>query len=164
MVHNDLTQFILKHSTPYSEYLYGWLHEQARLGAESCVLIRYEVSEWILPAREFSFCLEWNIFTGHTINPLLLFGQKGWILSSFYARSIKKDINIKLNKEIDKSDKINQRTRPISSHLDLPVDQYPGGDSHMKWAGMLVGNCELNPKRRQFWAWPNLFLAPERPY
>ena len=32
-----------------------------------------------------------------------------------------------------------------------------GGDSHMKRAGMLVGNFELNPKRRPIWAWPNLF-------
>ena len=29
----------------------------------------------------------------------------------------------------------------------------------MKGAGMLVGNFELNPKRRPIWAWPKLFLT-----
>ena len=37
-----------------------------------------------------------------------------------------------------------------------------GGDSHMKGAGMLVGNCELNPSRRPIWAWPKLFMTPKR--
>ena len=35
----------------------------------------------------------------------------------------------------------------------------PGGGgegSHMKGAGMLVGNFELNVQRRPIWAWPNL--------
>ena len=37
------------------------------------------------------------------------------------------------------------------------------GDSHMKEAGMLVWNFELNPKRRPIWAWPNLsFFTPKR--
>ena len=33
------------------------------------------------------------------------------------------------------------------------------GDSHMKVAGMLVGNFELNPFRRPTWAWANLVLT-----
>ena len=32
----------------------------------------------------------------------------------------------------------------------------PGGDSHMKGAGMLVGHFELNLQTRPIWAWPNL--------
>ena len=40
----------------------------------------------------------------------------------------------------------------------------PGGvDSHLKGAGMLVKNFELNPLRRpNIWAWPELFLTPKR--
>ena len=38
----------------------------------------------------------------------------------------------------------------------------PGETPHMKGVGMLVGNFELNPKRRPIWAWPKLFLIPER--
>ena len=34
----------------------------------------------------------------------------------------------------------------------------------MKGVGMLVGNFELNPKRRPIWAWPKLFLTPKRDY
>ena len=37
-----------------------------------------------------------------------------------------------------------------------------GGNSNMKRAGMLVGNFELNPRRRPIWAWPKHFLTPER--
>ena len=37
-----------------------------------------------------------------------------------------------------------------------------GSGSHMKGAGMLVGNLELNQKRSPVWAWPNLFLTPKR--
>ena len=37
-----------------------------------------------------------------------------------------------------------------------------GGTPHMKGVGMLVGNFELNPQRRQIWAWPKLFLIPKR--
>ena len=37
----------------------------------------------------------------------------------------------------------------------------PGGgggrESLMKGAGMLVGNLELNPKRKRIWAWPKIF-------
>ena len=36
------------------------------------------------------------------------------------------------------------------------------GDSHMKGAGILVGNFELDPLRRPTWAWANLFLTPKR--
>ena len=35
----------------------------------------------------------------------------------------------------------------------------PGGDCHMKGAGMLVGNFELNPLKRPTWAWANLVLT-----
>ena len=39
----------------------------------------------------------------------------------------------------------------------------PGGRTpHMKGVGMLVGNFELNPKRRPIWAWLKLFLTPKR--
>ena len=37
-----------------------------------------------------------------------------------------------------------------------------GGDPHMKEVGMLIGNFELNPKRRPIWAWPKPFLTPKR--
>ena len=36
------------------------------------------------------------------------------------------------------------------------------GDSHMKGAGILVGNFELHRLRRPTWAWANLFLTPKR--
>ena len=32
----------------------------------------------------------------------------------------------------------------------------------MKWAGMLVGNFELNPFRRPIWAWSTPLLTPNR--
>ena len=35
----------------------------------------------------------------------------------------------------------------------------PGGTPHMKGAGLLVGNFELNPSRRPISAWPKLFLT-----
>ena len=37
-----------------------------------------------------------------------------------------------------------------------------GGDSLMKWTGMLVGNFELNPYRRPIWAWSTLLLTSNR--
>ena len=37
-----------------------------------------------------------------------------------------------------------------------------GGTPHMKGVGMLVGNFELNPKRRPIWAGPKLFLTLKR--
>ena len=37
-----------------------------------------------------------------------------------------------------------------------------GGDSHMKVKGILIGNLELNPKRRPIWAWLKLYLTPTR--
>ena len=36
----------------------------------------------------------------------------------------------------------------------------PGGDSHMKGAGMFFRNFSLNPLKRPIWAWQNLFLTP----
>ena len=38
-----------------------------------------------------------------------------------------------------------------------------GGYSHMKGAGMLIGNFELNLLRRPIWAWPkpSFFLTPK---
>ena len=37
-----------------------------------------------------------------------------------------------------------------------------GGDSHMEWTGMLVGNFEFNPYKRPIWAWPKLMQTPKR--
>ena len=42
--------------------------------------------------------------------------------------------------------------------------KFPGGGGvgfHMKEVVMLVGNFELNPKRRSIWSWPKLFLTPK---
>ena len=36
----------------------------------------------------------------------------------------------------------------------------PGGNSHMKQTGMLVGNFEFNPQRRPIWAWLKQILTP----
>ena len=38
----------------------------------------------------------------------------------------------------------------------------PGGNSHLKGAGMVAWNFELNPQRRPIWAWPSLFFTPKR--
>ena len=37
-----------------------------------------------------------------------------------------------------------------------------GGTPHMKGVGMLIGNFELNPKRRLNWKRPKLLLTPKR--
>ena len=42
------------------------------------------------------------------------------------------------------------------------IERTPGRDSHMKGAGKLVGNFELNRQRRSIGAWPNLFLTPKK--
>ena len=36
------------------------------------------------------------------------------------------------------------------------------GDSHMKSSGILVGKCELNPKRRAIWAWLELYVTSRK--
>ena len=48
-------------------------------------------------------------------------------------------------------------TYKIKLFLSFISDRLIPGVSHMKGAGMFVGNFELNPERRPIWAWPNLF-------
>ena len=48
-------------------------------------------------------------------------------------------------------------------HMEVNSEGGGGGETlHMKGVGMLVGNFELNPKRRPIWAGPKLFFTPKR--
>ena len=59
------------------------------------------------------------------------------------------------------SDRHAERLRiPSIWRLYTPGEE--GGYSLMKWAGMLVGNFELNPFRRPIWAWSTPLLTPNR--
>ena len=51
-----------------------------------------------------------------------------------------------------------KRSKAMSHNIYI----FNPGDSHMKGAGMLVENFELNPLRRPTWAWTNLSLTPKR--